>query len=324
MRRLALVTAAVLSTSALVPFAAAAPRCGDEATLTISHSNSLRTTDGADETLHVTNDSSDAVTLTLDDSKGTGTARFDETTVPPNSEEDIDIDFSADGDYTLTLRVATADADATASVKYSVGAPCDTEESTNPRSLAKDIKGIDKEIGKLDRELDKTYKEAESFLKVSSAPSTRPSTPTEATSSRATPPHVAANAEPTERDNSVPGVPAPTPVRSNPQAGHSGAVPKTQAPTPATAKPQKATVPAPRKEAETPAEPAESNPIRPAQITPISSSSDITNFWAGVLAGFGGAFLIFGVGLLLLVARRPKQPEKEETPADTTVIPRVD
>lgn len=123
MRRLALVTAAVLSTSALVPFAAAAPRCGDEATLAISHSNSLRTTDGADETLHVTNDSSDAVTLTLDDSKGTGTARFDETTVPPNSEEDIDIDFSADGDYTLTLRVATADADATASVKYSVGAP---------------------------------------------------------------------------------------------------------------------------------------------------------------------------------------------------------
>lgn len=96
MRRLALVTAAVLSTSALVPpFAAAAPpRCGDEATLTISNSNSLRTTDGADATLHVTNDSSDAVTLTLDDSKGTGTTRFDETTVPPNSEEDIDIDFS--------------------------------------------------------------------------------------------------------------------------------------------------------------------------------------------------------------------------------------
>lgn len=79
MRRLALVTAAVLSTSALVPFAAAAPRCGDEATLTISNSNSLRTTDDADKTLHVTNDSSDAVTLTLDDSKGTGTACFDET-----------------------------------------------------------------------------------------------------------------------------------------------------------------------------------------------------------------------------------------------------
>ncbi len=149
MRRLALVTATVLSTSALVPFAAAAPRCGDEATLTISNSNSLHTTDGADKTLHVTNDSSDAVTLTLDDSKGTETARFDETTVPPNSEEDIDIDFSTDGDYTLTLRVATADA----------------EESTNPRSLAKDIKGIDKEIDKLDRELDKTYKEAESSSK---------------------------------------------------------------------------------------------------------------------------------------------------------------
>ena len=308
MRRLALVTAAVLSTSALVPFAATAPRYGDEATLTISNSNSLRTTDGADKTLHVTNDSSDAVTLTLDDSKGTGTARFDETTVPPNSEEDIDIDFSADGDYTLTLRVATADA----------------EESTNPRNLAKDIKSIDKEIGKLDRELDKAYKEAESFLKVSSAPSTRPSTPTATTSSRVTPPHVAPNAEPTERANSVPAVPAPAPVKSSPQAGNSGGASKLQAPTPATAKPQKATAPAPRKEAETPAEPAESNPIRPAQIAPTSASSDITNFWAGVLAGFGGAFLIFGVGLLLFVARRPKQPEKKETPANTTVIPRVD
>lgn len=308
MRRLALVTATVLSTSALVPFAAATPRCGDEATLTMSNSNSLRTTDDADKTLHVTNDSSDAVTLTLDDSKGTGTARFEETTVPPNSEEDIDIDFSADGDYTLTLRVATADA----------------EESTNPRNLAKDIKGIDKEIDKLDRELDKAYKEAESFLKVSSAPSTHPSTPTETTSSRATPPHVAPNAEPTERANSVPAVPVPAPVKSSPQAGNSGGASKLQAPTPATAKPQKATAPAPRKEAETPAEPAESNPIRPAQIAPTSASSDITNFWAGVLAGFGGAFLIFGVGLLLLVARRPKQPEKEETPADTTVIPRVD
>lgn len=308
MRRLALVTATVLSTGALVPFAATAPRYGDEATLTISNSNSLRTTDGADKTLHVTNDSSDAVTLTLDDSKGTGTARFEETTVPPNSEEDIDIDFSADGDYTLTLRVATADA----------------EESTNPRNLAKDIKSIDKEIGKLDRELDKAYKEAESFLKVSSAPSTRPSTPTETTPSRATPPHVAPNAEPTERANSVPAVPVPAPVKSSPQAGNSGGASKLQAPTPATAKPQKATAPAPRKEAETPAEPAESNPIRPAQIAPTSASSDITNFWAGVLAGFGGAFLIFGVGLLLFVARRPKQPEKKETPANTTVIPRVD
>ena len=308
MRRLALVTATVLSTSALVPFAAAAPRCGDEATLTISNSNSLHTTDGADKTLHVTNDSSDAVTLTLDDSKGTGTARLEETTVPPNSEEDIDIDFFADGDYTLTLRVATADA----------------EESTNPRRLAKDIKGIDKEIGKLDRELDKTYKEAESFLKVSSAPSTRPSTLSETTSSRATPPHVAPNAEPTERDNSVPDVTAPAPVKSSPQDGNNGAASKIQAPTPAASKPQKAAAPAPRKEAETPAEPAESNPIRPAQITPISTSSDITNFWAGVLAGFGGAFLIFGVGLLLFVARRPKQPEKKEKPADTTVIPRVD
>ncbi|MCQ9334717.1 hypothetical protein NQ042_11640 [Corynebacterium phoceense] len=209
-------------------------------------------------------------------------------------------------------------------MKYSVGAPCDAEESTNPRNLAKDIKSIDKEIGKLDRELDKAYKEAESFLKVSSAPSTHPSTPTETTSSRATPPHVAPNAEPTERANSVPAVPVPAPVKSSPQAGNSGGASKLPAPTPATAKPQKATAPAPRKEAETPAEPAESNPIRPAQIAPTSASSDITNFWAGVLAGFGGAFLIFGVGLLLFVARRPKQPEKKETPANTTVIPRVD